>query len=327
MKVYISSENNSNPYISNFKRSLSGRFQVLDKKFNNQLLLDLLYNSRIADVIVLNWPENLPSQRFGRLKTYIFLLLMWVTRKRKIIWVMHNKTSHTTDHINQKRRIFRTLLKRSSKILCHSSEGAKYALDEYSIDISDKLIYFPHPTGRSFRSTLDHSAPKTIDVLFWGSVLGYKGVLDFLEENLKYQTKLKITIAGKTPDASNKARLMTFVGENITVLDESLPMDELSKLVNASRYVVFNYKKGSVLSSGALVDTVEMGGIILGPDFACFKELADSGLATTFTNYKSLFSILNSNRDVTFNSKGALEYFSKYNWDEFGRFFANQLKK
>ncbi|WP_194968036.1 hypothetical protein [Klebsiella pneumoniae] len=53
-------------------------------------------------------------------------------------------------------------------------------------------------------------------------------------------------------------------------------------LIEDSKCVLFPYKSGSISSSGALMDTIALGGVAIGPDVGAFKDLEKKGYARLF---------------------------------------------
>ncbi|NJO67965.1 MAG: hypothetical protein HC830_00620 [Bacteroidetes bacterium] len=78
----------------------------------------------------------------------------------------------------------------------------------------------------------------------------------------------------------------------ISIENRFVNNDELKDLISKARCVLFSYNSDSVLSSGALMDTIGMGGFVIGPYKGAFKDLSKSGRVSTYKNYNQLICLL-----------------------------------
>jgi hypothetical protein len=63
-----------NPYMSNLEISLSRYFKIRNKTYSKIGVLDLFKYLFSTDIFYLNWIENLPQKKFGKLQTIVFFL-------------------------------------------------------------------------------------------------------------------------------------------------------------------------------------------------------------------------------------------------------------
>src|SRR5690606_38410453 len=107
----------------------------------------------------------------------LYLILIY-SRKRgiKIVWFVHNNESHNGQKRERKKRIINLMIRNSNVILSHSKE---------LIDPLPKYKYksFPHPIEE--RDFVENAKEYQYDLLIWGKMSQYKGVLEFLKYNFK----------------------------------------------------------------------------------------------------------------------------------------------
>ena len=65
--------------------------------------------------------------------------------------------------------------------------------------------------------------------------------------------------------------------------------------------------------SGALIDTVVMGGTPVGPTVGAFKDLNEEGVCLTYTDYDDLFRMLKEEHAVT--DKARKDFLQRNSWD------------
>jgi hypothetical protein len=95
-------------------------------------------------------------------------------------------------------------------------------------------------------------------------------------------------------------------------------MDELINLVDESQFVLFTYSDSSVLSSGALMDTLTMGAGIIGPDTGAFSDLAEEGIIRVYKDFSDIKEI-HSNPDLSvINSDAKLAFLKANTWEAAG---------
>ncbi len=308
-----------NPYLSNFMDGLDGAYDFLNRDHpSNKGILDLAKYIRKIDTIFLNWIEDLPDKRGGFIQSFFFVAMVFVLKMRriKIIWVMHNKKSHYDSNTFLKGFLFRFVLKKSDLIITHSKEGLHY-LDEYKVKNKEKGIYFPHPL---FQNTLQMNLNPSIDILIWGSIIPYKGIdrfLDFLHSN-RLEGKYKIVIAGKVKPPEYEKTIKRYCNESILLDNRYVPEKNVLEYMADSKSVLFTYIGNSVLSSGALMDSLSYGLNVLAPNVGAFKDAKEEGLIETYNSFKELTDSLDVFLNPVESKKERIEQFiSENSWTQF----------
>jgi hypothetical protein len=67
--------------------------------------------------------------------------------------------------------------------------------------------------------------------------------------------------------------------------------EEIAWYCTHCHYVLFPYLRGSISSSGLLIDTVAMGGTPIGPALGAFKDLSDEGVCLIYNSIQEMVSI------------------------------------
>ena len=119
----------------------------------------------------------------------------------------------------------------------------------------------------------------------------YSRFLEYLYDK-KLQNKYEILIIGKATSNDIFNILLKYANQNIVIKNECPDHCSLQSIISQSRLVVFTYAKSSVLSSGALMDTLGFGANIIGPNVGAFADLEKEGLLRTFNDFTNLIVIL-----------------------------------
>jgi len=217
------------------------------------------------------------------------------------------------------------LAARSTHIVTHSEEGLHY-LKNYDPRHDHNIIFFHHPVMS--RSPVK-SPQKKYDILIWGSLIEYKGVDKFLEyiHSQGLEKKYQIRIAGKIFSEAYRKTLLSYAGEYITIEDRFVDDDELYSMIGMSRMVLFTYKHESVLSSGALMDSLSVRATVAGPDTGAFRDLGREGLVITYSGFDDLIrktDLILENRESIDQVK-LTRFIEQHSWKAFGSQLARFL--
>jgi len=338
MKAYIYPNSKKgdipNPYLDNLINSVNKKIQFDNYYTASKTgLFDLLNYIFRIDILLINWLEDVMDKRGGRLQWIFFraiLVPILRIRKVKIIWILHNNLSHSTNKIKIKRRIFNYCFKLSTLIITHAKDGVRI-IKENRKDKTNNTLYIPHPVNSSTRNNSDK---KDIDILIWGSISPYKGIHEFITQvkTNSYLKSLRITIAGKIRDKNYKTLLTENLSDNISLLDKQLSLDELHQYLANSKIILFIYSTNSILSSGALMDSLGYGNTIVGPLKGAFKDLHELGMIHGFNDTKEIASICKNILEqkilVDDETKIKVKKFIEDNsWENFGKKLINNLNK
>jgi glycosyltransferase involved in cell wall biosynthesis len=315
-----------NPYTSNFIAELKEHYTIINSNDASSvgIFKTLKYLFRM-DVLLMNWIEELPDMRGGYFQSLYFVLLVCFLkcRKKKVVWIMHNKLSHYPRNYWIKKVLFKFLLLRSDLIVTHASEGITFA-KSLTAKNTLNIRFFPHP----IIPALSKPKPvKEIDILIWGALTPYKSAdkfLQFLYEN-HLEKSFTIKLAGKISSEEYRRALMKFQNENIRIEDRFIEREYLEDLVHKSKVVLFTYSDESILCSGALIDSLSLRATILGPNTGNFKDLNARGMIHVYNNYNELVQVLEELLPAThtLSSESLDSYFEETSWKK----FVNALNK
>lgn len=308
-----------NPYSLNFKQALQSYFEVLDKENKPSLMsgLSLLFYAFRADIYILNWIEGIIFHRLGIVQYALARLSIWMIkrRKKKIVWMFHNIHPHQGENYFS-RQMQKVLYKSANLIVSHSREAADYA----SKNAGKRVLYVCHPVKPL--SVVPLRTDIVMDVLIWGAIFPYKGVKEFLQELQSRNLGLKVYIVGKCADQHLADSIDRLCGEKIIFENRRASFEELAGLMQSCKYVLFPYVGDCVSSSGALIDTIVLGGYPVGPDKGAFRDLAAEGVCSIYRDYDDLFTLLKRERTGELQ---AADFIKRNSWEAFAEYLFNRI--
>ena len=310
-------------YIPDYVNAInqSGNMEVVNPPHKNPLL-NILSPQYWGDVFIFNWPENIPDARFGKIQTLLFFGLIGILklRKKKIIWMFHNKMSHNKSHPFTKSLIMKAMARASTLIVAHAQEGAALVKASYP-HAGKKTHFLDHPTKSRLEYMPAH-INKVYDLLIWGGISEYKGVLQFVQYiREKQTTNLKVCIIGKCSPPSLRERLREALPQNVTYIDERPSFEELASYMARSRFVLCTYQSESVLSSMMLMDSLSYGCKIIGPDTGSFKDYSHEPRLKvyTFDGFPDIEGIVERHKDDTAVKEDYKDFLTEKDWPHFIR--------
>jgi len=312
----------ANPYINDLIRSLEHHYICVNKNNPSNIGIFNLYKFFFkSDIFHLNWIEELPDKKLGTLQVLFFIFILMLTRPlgKKVIWTLHNKTSHQQKNLQIKRLLQRILSKKSDYIITHSQEGILYYHSLTTKNQNTQIRYIPHPIKEKFLSPVKEFK---YDIIIWGNILKYKGIHLFLKflKNKGAIEKYNILIAGKFYDPSYKKELLNYKSRTITIIDEYIEKSKLQEYMQHTKIILFTYVGKYVLSSGALMDSLAYGNPVIGPDVGAFSDLKEEGLIYTYQNFTNLIQIIDKvlALEVIPNQKRLQNFIQENSWEKYG---------
>ena len=327
IKVFISprpSADNKNAYIAKLSESLSKNMAVLNGVPSNvSRSKDLLQHVFKADLLILNWSEDVVNLRYGMLQSLLFNIGVLMARLRgsTIIWVCHNRKSHHRKHplANQWNRLFYKHI--AHKILVHSGDAKAYLSS-----MANKVVYLPHPRYNRVKTTAGTlPVPNVAPVLIWGSIIPYKGLDKFIEQYKKHEQRFETLIIGKAKPEYHQYLETLAAGTNIRIVNTFIDDNQLSALFEQTKIVLLPYLHTDTFSSGALIHSINSNKIVVGPQIGNFRDLEEENACVTYTDYRELFNILNAllqdeshyQKTLEKLQQGMNAYYQENSWDSF----------
>lgn len=370
-----------NRYFVVLKENLAEYFDVLDSGNEPYLTQGwaLLKHSFKADIFLLSFVETIAFHKLAFIQYLMVRLSFLVMRLRRgrIVFIFHNPRPHKGENW-MSRSLTRMQLTQSCLVVSHSCETAAFAralLSEYGCS-PDKVRYICHPivdtsasvggvsgcasvgagssasaaagassfgTSAAGLAAVSASATPSDEVLIWGNILPYKGVLEFVSSPAVRAAGLNVRIVGRCKDASLASAIEKAVGQcdagqsaegstsadgsdylhrtRIVFENRAADFEELAVLIRSSRHVLFPYLPGSVSSSGVLMDTLSMGGNPVGPAIGAFADLARENVCDVYGSEAEMIEILKSDRCV--NPETLKDFISRNSWQAYAKFFAD----
>ena len=309
-----------NRYFYRLKQALSEHFRVLEAD-NRPCLMQgtaLVFNSLRADVFLLSFVETIAFHRLAWIQQWMALAALRIMkiRRRKIIFIFHNPRPHKGE-TPISRRLTDAQLRQADVVIAHSQEAATVARLRLAVLAEDpgKVCYIAHPVTPFTGQAAPAVAP--FDILIWGDLLPYKGVLEFVREPALAESGLCVRIIGRCDDPAYARELEVSLPAGVSFENRRAPFEELASLSKAARYVLFPYLPGSVSSSGVLMDTLALGGTPVGPAIGAFSDLAKEGLCLTYSSVEELFVILSGKQGIDPDRRTAL--IRNHSWEAFAK--------
>ncbi len=317
-----------NPYIKDFIQALEEEGIVVNNPPHKNPLFSLVFKKTTSDVYIFHWLENVPDYKYGILQALLafWFLIKIRLRGKKIVWFLHNKQSHTSKHQWIKKALTRFIIRQSSLIVTHATEGIE-VIHQRCEAATSKTIFMHHPTKNRLPAESAPTESVDTDLLLWGNISRYKGVLAFVRFAKEHLSELRIKIIGKCSSDDLLEELSQAKNEHISIENRSIPYDELKQEIQKARYVLIPYAAESILSSGILMDSLSFGAKVIGPNVGSFRDYAHEPLLCvhTFNSFDDLRTIMNQDQKA-YSLENYQHFLNEHSWKEFSQAFHHQLQ-
>lgn len=310
----------TNPYIRDFVAAINAYpdAKVINAPHKNPLL-SILPMNKWGDVIIFNWYESIPDLKYGLLQAsaaIVYLCLLKVARK-KIVWILHNRVPHASKYLGLKKFLMSYIARFSDLIITHATEGLELVRNDYP-SAESKAYYLDHPTKN--RLDLCKRIEKQYDLLIWGHISRYKGVLEFVEcVRNNHWDDLRICIVGKCASSDLYEEIQEKATNNVTLINDSPSFEALANYMDASHFVLAPYIPESVLSSGMLMDSLSYGVKVIGPNVGSFKDYASNRQLNVyiFNNLTDIYPLVLKYRKDIVQTKEYADFLDTHQWKDF----------
>lgn len=287
MKIVFSPfKNESNEYVNIIKELLKNKeIEVCSFK-------EGLKNLKSVEVFYVNWIENVKGKNIctvlGEYVLKYILLVYLKMRKKRIIWVMHNKVPHNSKYKDISKKFMKFLINISDNIIIHSTESLDeiYKISNKNIE-SQKIELLKHPNyigiygndKDNFRLQYGIKNNELV-FLFIGAVSKYKNIELLVESFMEADMdNSRLIIAGSPQNKSYKEELEKKISnyntKKIITILEYIDNDKLVKLLNTSNIVTLPYDQTSSLNSGTIYLAFSYKRTVLSSDIGTIKDLGD----------------------------------------------------
>ena len=305
-----------NPYVDNMEKALGSKFELVHPEYPVHLpqSFRLLLSAFRADVYVFNWVESASLVRgnsFFQARIKLLALHILFLRKAKIVWIFHNIHPHEGE-TKWSKRIKSFLFHHATIIISHSREAAEYAKKQTQAQVCFKN----HPVGLSKYGKWGGKL-KECDFFIWGNILPYKGISELVNNPLCSLSGRKILIVGKCADEELSNTIKSCCDENVVFENRCASFEEVAAQCRKAKYVLFPYVGESVSSSGALIDTLQMGGTPVGPNRGAFADLANDQCCIVYDNINEIFNLPISDSYKRVSLEAVEKFLKENSWNSF----------
>lgn len=309
-------DKSGNAYLRHFQSALENQHEVCHKK-KEYGIISGLFNLR-AKTFIFHWVELIPRKPYGIFQSFyfIFLILFLKIIGKHIVWVLHNKEAHVVDNKTDYfigRMLMNWIALFSNKVITHAREGVTYFNEKYGRFNRGKCHYIPHPV---YSKEIFSSDDIIWDYIIWGGISRYKNVTDFLDffRSNPFFADKKLLICGRCNDSVYLQEIEELLCDNVTFDNRFISDDELIKYIRRSRVILFTYNLRSVLSSGALIYSLNFSKYIIGPKGGAFCDLEH--VVSTYSKFEEIpYLDLEDN-----NIREKVEkYITENAWEDFGK--------
>lgn len=316
MKIYIyptytpNRDKSGNLYIKYFHEAFNkdSNYSVVNR-FWEIGITSLLFNID-ADIFIIQWVDLIPFKRLGKMQFAVFLSiigLIHLLKNKQIVWIMHNKRAHNGD---SKLVDFgmKFIAKYANVVITHSSDGVDFFNSHFS-QFRGKCYYLPHPV---YTSELFDTTTIEWDYIIWGGISPRKRVAEFLQyaKNEKFFRNKKILVCGRCSDINYDNKIKGLLWPDVTYDNRFISDVELRQLISKSRCILFTYNTDSLLSSGALIYSLNFCKPIIGPRSGNFLDL--NGIVSCYNEFKDIPKL-----QIHFGKKNVREYLTDNTWETF----------
>jgi len=239
----------------------------------------------------------------------------------KVVWTVHNRLSHESEHPAREIMARRLLARLVSRLIFHSHEARAEIQRLLAINLIHRSDVIPHghyigmyPTNprreHQLRERFALKAEETV-VLFFGNLRRYKGVSQLLQafETVKHP-HLRLLIAGNPFDQSIADELTTAAERDrrLGLYLGFIPEADVGPLYAISQIAVVPFER--TLTSGSAILALSQGKALILPEEARIIGLPDLRGTVFFNRNNGLKAILNKLPD-----KSQLEDMGKINFE------------
>lgn len=233
---------------------------------------------------------------------------MWIYKQcgGKIVWTVHNKYPHEERYLLLNKRLRKIWARIPDKIHVHCQEAVKIMSEILEVE-KEKFFVVSHPRypatiidrKQAFRE-LDlkylkgRINPTDLIFLMFGYIAQYKGILEVIKLFRFQDRQKKLVIAGPVKIGnvkySQEINKNIMNNDNIILIDQLIPENDVSLFFNAADYILFNYK--DILISGTVMLALSYGKKVIIPNTGCLVELTGEYIIK-FSDLLQLKKIIN----------------------------------
>jgi len=252
-----------------------------------------LLKNKSINIIHIHWVHPFISQRnrlFFILSSIRFLVDVLSLRLagKKIVWTVHNLTSHDSRFLEWELWVRRQLVRLVDKIICLNKITLESIIKEYQFNPA-KAVVIPHGHYRGvYHSPIElNQARKLLNLpesgllyLNFGLLRPYKGIENLLQvwkENEDSFAGDTLLIVGRALNEDYVKNLKDLSREvnGVVIVPKFVKNSELHLYFSAANIVVLPFKK--ILNSGSLILAMSFGKPVIAPRLGGLLEAVGEG--------------------------------------------------
>ncbi len=236
----------------------------------------------VADIQGANEP-NLFKHLLKQLAFRLDVILVSRLLGGRVIWTVHNLTSHENRYPQADLAARSFLARRAGYLITHSPAAKQSVVTTYRvaaervavIPLGSYIGIYPNNISRGESRARMGLGPEQFVFLFLGILRPYKGVDELIDTFVRIaDPRKRLIVAGPAADETYLARLRKAAPAAGVRLEPSfVPDEELQVFFNAADAVVLPFR--SVLTSASLLLAMSFGRMVVAPRLGCIPDYAD----------------------------------------------------
>ncbi len=282
--------NQVNPYQEQLIKHLVNLGMQIEPGNPSNYLIPTIIKEGKPDILHLHWLHPL-FVRSNWLKSLVRLVILiselYILKLMgvKIVWTAHNLKNHHNLYLKLDDICTRFVAKISDAIIAHSQIAKHEISAQLKIKNQDKIFIVPHGNYISYYdNNIDRAEArnklniprKNVVILILGAIRSNKGVVELIENFQQLnQDEVKLIVAGKAASKELEELIKHKISKNnnIHLISEFIPNEEIQIYMNASDVVVFPYQE--ILTSGAVFLAMSFSKACIAPRNSCLGEVLD----------------------------------------------------
>lgn len=281
-----------NPYQARLIEALGRLGYLVQETPYRGLLRQVFFSSNKPDILHVHWLNPLFLNR-SFFKTFyntfrlIFKLILLRMSGIKIVWTLHNLTSHESHHARLDAFCHRHAARCAHAIITHGRAAKSLAVSKLNIRNARKVSVIEHahyidcyPNQMEKRAARKQLAIEDSQFvfLFLGEIRPYKGVPELIaaaKQLSREADNWQLIIAGRpmNNDVEQDIRAKTSEIKQIRFYPGFVGDDDLQLYLNAADAVVFPYQR--VFTSGSIILAMSFGRACVAPALDCIMDVLD----------------------------------------------------
>ena len=248
------------------------------------------------------WPQN-RALRWAKLACLGLDILLLRLRGHLVVWTVHNLVSHESQNVEAELAARRMVARSCSRMVLHSESARRTVEGRFGMRFGNKAVVIPHGNYdgcyasdaaalAALKARLAHD-PSRINLLFFGAVRRYKGVLPLIQAfSATDNSSLRLTIAGNPNEAELRDTIVAAgtADPRISLVLEFVPDEAVSSYFALADAVIIPFER--TLTSGSAVLALTMGKATLLPQEAWIFDLGDDQSSLFFSGIDDLKRLL-----------------------------------